>query len=62
VKVVIDTDRCSGHGRCYDLAPDVFYDDEYGYGQVRDIQLTEGHEAAARRAAASCPEHAIEVT
>ena len=26
--------RCQGHGRCYDLAPDLFGDDEEGYGQV----------------------------
>ena len=34
VKVQIDPERCQGHGRCYDLAPDLFGDDEEGYGQV----------------------------
>jgi len=34
VKVQICPERCQGHGRCYDLAPDLFGDDEEGYGQV----------------------------
>ena len=32
MKVRIDPDKCQGHGRCYDLAPEVFTDDEEGYG------------------------------
>jgi len=28
VKIRIDPERCQGHGRCYDLAPDLFGDDE----------------------------------
>ena len=34
VKVQIDPGRCQGHGRCYDLAPGLFGDDDEGYGQV----------------------------
>jgi ferredoxin len=32
VKVQISSERCQGHGRCYDLAPDLFGDDDEGYG------------------------------
>lgn len=32
--VEIDTDRCSGHGRCYALAPEVFAPDDEGYGRL----------------------------
>ena len=28
MRVVIDTERCTGHGRCYSLAPAVFTDDD----------------------------------
>jgi ferredoxin len=63
VKVQIDPERCQGHGRCYDLAPELFGDDEEGYGQVLgDGVVPPGHEATARRAVANCPERAIEVT
>ena len=34
VRVVIDTDRCTGHGRCYSLAPTVFGCDDSGFGEV----------------------------
>jgi ferredoxin len=61
MKVVIDYDRCSGHGRCFDLSPDAFVDDENGYGQVRHDEVTPELEASVRRAVASCPEQAISV-
>ena len=63
MKVQIDPGRCQGHGRCYDLAPELFGDDEEGYGQVLgDGVIPPGLEDAARRAVANCPERAIEVT
>jgi ferredoxin len=34
MKVQIDPGLCQGHGRCYDLAPDLFGADDEGYGQV----------------------------
>lgn len=34
MKVPIDAGLCQGHGRCYDLAPDLFGEDEEGYGKV----------------------------
>ena len=63
MKVQIDPERCQGHGRCYDLAPDLFGDDEEGYGQVLgDGTVAPDQERNARLAVANCPEHAIEVT
>ena len=34
MKIRIDSERCQGHGRCYDLAPGLFGDDDEGYGMV----------------------------
>jgi len=63
VKVQIDPERCQGHGRCYDLAPGLFGDDEEGYGQVLgDGTVSPDQEREARLAVVNCPEHAIEVT
>lgn len=62
MKVQIDSERCHGHGRCYDLAPDLFGEDDEGYGTVLGGgPVPEGQEAAARLAASNCPERAIEV-
>ncbi len=62
MKVRIDTERCQGHGRCYDLAPDLFGDDDEGFGQViGDGTVPPGMERDARLAVANCPERAIEL-
>ena len=58
--MTIDTDRCSGHGRCYVLAPTVFDDDVDGRpvvlvpGDLDDDQVV-----AATVAVDNCPESAI---
>jgi len=60
VRIRIDADRCSGHGRCYALTPQLFSDDERGYGQViGDGTVGEGELSAAERAVVACPERAI---
>jgi ferredoxin len=62
MKVRINTDICQGHGRCYDLAPGLFGDDEEGYGQVLgDGVVPAGNEHDARLAVANCPERAVEL-
>jgi ferredoxin len=60
MQVHIDKDRCTGHGRCYALTPEVFDSDDEGYGVVIvDGDLPEDLKDAARRAVLNCPEHAV---
>jgi ferredoxin len=60
VKLHIDSERCQGHGRCYDLAPDLFGDDDEGFGKVLGDGLVPAEsEREARLAVANCPERAI---
>jgi ferredoxin len=62
VRVRIDPARCQGHGRCYDLAPDLFAEDEDGYGTVvGGGDVPAGREDDAGLAVANCPEQAIDV-
>ena len=62
MKVRINPELCQGHGRCYDLAPELFGADDEGYGQVLgDGLVPAGQERAARLAALHCPQHAIDV-
>jgi ferredoxin len=62
MKVRIDAERCQGHGRCYDLAPELFGEDEEGYGTVpAGGAVPPGAERAARLAESNCPERAIEL-
>ena len=62
MKVRIDRERCQGHGRCYDLAPMCFGEDEEGYGLVLDEGIVPpGYEQQAGLAAVNCPEGAIDI-
>jgi ferredoxin len=60
MKVRIDSERCQGHGRCYDIAPGLFGEDGEGYGMVLgDGEVPPGRERDARLAVANCPEYAV---
>jgi ferredoxin len=62
VKAVIDHDRCTGHGRCYVTAPELFTDDDYGYGQViGDGDVQPAQRDAAEAAVNACPEQAVTI-
>ena len=59
VKVTVDPDLCSGHGRCYALAPDVFGADDYGHCEILVADVDGESAAHARLGAENCPERAI---
>jgi ferredoxin len=59
MRLEIDTDVCEGHGRCYDLVPELFGADAAGRGVVIAAEPTEQRRAAAELAVRSCPEGAI---
>jgi ferredoxin len=62
MKIVIDPGACSGNGRCYTLAPELFTDDERGYGQVvGDGTISDDQLELAQRAVLACPEDAISI-
>jgi ferredoxin len=59
MRIEIDPERCTGHGRCYSLAPDVFDADENGFSVVKESVVNGELCLAARRGADACPERAI---
>ena len=61
MKVELLEERCVGHGRCYDLAPEVFDADERGHCVLLQARVPEQLREKARVAAENCPEHAIRV-
>ncbi|HBJ72508.1 MAG TPA: ferredoxin [Actinobacteria bacterium] len=62
MKVTIDAERCQGHGRCYEVAPDVFTDDERGRGEVISAEVPVHLEDQVRSAVSACPEKAISIS
>lgn len=61
MKLRIDEEKCTGHGRCYSLAPELFEPDDYGHGRVTVAEVPESQADQARLAEASCPERAITI-
>ena len=61
MRVTVDADVCTGHGRCYALAPEVFAPDDFGHCElvVPDGEVPAVLEAQARTGAQNCPELAI---
>lgn len=60
MRLHIDRDLCSGNGRCYSMFPELFTDDESGYGQTRNGGAVADRELA-HRATLCCPEKAITI-
>lgn len=58
-RLSIDTDVCTGHGRCYDAAPELIEPDDLGLGRVRTADVPPEFDALARRAVIACPERAV---
>ena len=62
MRIVLDSERCQGHGRCYTIAPALFGYDDDGYAVLLvDGDVPAEQEEDARLAAANCPEYAITV-
>jgi ferredoxin len=59
VRIILDTERCQGHGRCYSLAPDLFDADERGHCVLMVETVPDGREAAAASGVDNCPELAL---
>lgn len=58
-RVEVDPERCTGHGRCYTLAPKVFEPDEMGHCVVLVEDVSGDLEAQAVIGEQNCPEQAI---
>ena len=61
LKVRVDSDVCTGHGRCYVLGPDVFGADDYGHCVVLHDEVGDDLAVQARAGEENCPERAITV-
>ncbi len=61
MKISIDKTNCVGHARCAAIAPDLFLLDAEGCIAITGLDVPEGQEALARRAAKACPERVISI-
>lgn len=63
MKLRIDGELCTGHGRCWSVAAEVYEADERGYNAAAGgvVDVPRDLEAAAMRGLHSCPEGAISI-
>ena len=61
MKLHVDPDQCTGHGRCYRLAADLLSYDDEGYVSIRGqaIDVPADQVEFAEEAEGTCPEGAI---
>ena len=60
MRVVVDNSKCQGHGRCYDLSPEVFAANDDGYVLLNiEGDIPADLEQKARTAVLNCPENAL---
>lgn len=61
MRIEVDAEACTGHGRCYTLVPEIYESDDEGYCATRSLEVPPDLEEAARLGARNCPERAIAV-
>lgn len=63
MKLLVNGSVCTGHGRCYTLAPDLVEPDDNGFATPSDtpIDVAPRDEERAVRIAGTCPEGAISI-
>ena len=61
MKIVLDEAMCTGHGRCYALAPAVFDADDQGHCVIKVDAVPSHLQSDARTAVANCPEAALTI-
>lgn len=60
--IEIDAGSCVGHGRCFDLHPQLFGADDEGFPLVTADQFDPEQRGEAQDAVYDCPERAIRLT
>jgi ferredoxin len=59
VKIIVNTNLCSGHARCAAVAPDLFELNDDGYIAFEEKVVPPGKEKEAQRGVRACPERAL---
>lgn len=62
LRFAIDKTLCSGHGRCYTLAPQWFDADDVGYAEVKDGPIPVAQRDRMEEIVTACPEGALTIT
>lgn len=62
MRISIDAELCQGHGRCYEIAPELVEDDDRSRGFVIQPDVPAELVEKARAAVNACPERAVSIS
>lgn len=61
MRIIVDTEACTGHAMCQAQNSEVFVLDDLGYNTTPVIEVDVANEDAARRGVLACPERAMTI-
>lgn len=61
MRIIVDENRCTGHGFCENIAEDIFDVQGDGMAHLRQDTVDEDRRAAVEEAIATCPTRALSV-
>jgi ferredoxin len=60
MRLIVDPTKCQGYGKCTEICPEVFVQDEWGFATAQSPgDIAPDLEASALKALKACPERAI---
>jgi ferredoxin len=60
MRLIVDATKCQGYGKCAEVCPEVFIQDEWGFARVESPEdVPPDLLASALAAREACPERAI---
>lgn len=62
MRIRVDPQRCTGHGMCTALAPEVYHiNEDTAFNEMGEFAIRDTDLPTAMRGVSACPEHAISV-
>jgi ferredoxin len=62
MRIRVDPQRCTGHGMCTALAPDIYQiNEDTAFNEMGEFAVDDADRSNALRGMSACPEHAISV-
>lgn len=61
MRIIVDRDRCVGHGICESIVPEVFEVLDEGYVHIHEDAIGDADEAALKDAVNCCPSAALSI-
>jgi ferredoxin len=62
MRLIVDTEKCVGHGFCESIAPDVFEVQDQGFVEITREHFDDSDHTTMLEAVSRCPANALKIT